>query len=303
MLHPREAWGLLVEAFNGFFADRAATMGAAIAFYTIFSIAPLLMLVVAVAGFAFGEEAARGALARQLTGLVGRESAEVIQSLAESARDIGTGIVATVIGLTTVLIGATTVFTEIQTALNVIWKAPPNPASTLWQLFRSRLLGLFLIVGIDFVMLASLVVNAILAAFGDFISGAVPGGKSFLNLINFTLSFAVTTVLFGMIYRILPDVRIAWRDVVFGAAVTAFLFTIGKFLIGLYIGRSAIASSYGAAGAFVVFLIWVYYSTQIFLFGAEIAYAYARRHGTRQGQPKKEPSEDGRIGGTSEVRV
>ena len=298
---PREVWRLLVEAFNGFYADRAATMGAAIAFYTIFSIAPLLMLVVAIAGLTFGEEAARGALDRQLAGLVGKESAEVIQALAESARDVGSGLVATIIGVITVLIGATTVFGELQTSLNVIWKAPPSPASTVWQLVRTRLLSLSLILGIDFLMLASLVVNAILAAFGDFIAGAVPGGETFLHLVNFVISFAVTTLLFGMIYRVLPDVWIPWRDVFFGAAVTAFLFTLGKYLIGLYIGRSALASSYGAAGAFVVFLIWVYYSSQIFLFGAEIAYAFARRHGSRQGEPKKMPSEDGRVGGTAEV--
>jgi membrane protein len=294
--NARSAWDLLVEAVNAFFADRASTMGAAIAFYTIFSIAPMLMLVVAIAGMTFGEEAARGAVARQLTDLVGRESAETIQALAESARDLGSGIVATIVGLVTVFIGATTVFGELQTSLNVIFKAPPSPASTVWQMIRTRLLSISLILGIDFLMLASLVVNAILAAFGDFLAPHLPGGETLLNVVNFSISFVVTTVLFGMIYKILPDVWIPWRDVLFGAAVTAFLFTVGKFLIGLYIGRSAISSSYGAAGAFVVFLIWVYYSTQIFLFGAEIAYAFARRHGSRQGEPEKKPAEDGSLG-------
>ena len=284
------------EAVSGFLADRAATMGAAIAFYTIFSIAPLIMLVVAMVGLAFGEEAARGALERELTGLVGQESAKTIQTLAQSARDVGSGIVATVIGVVTVLIGATTVFTELQASLNVIWKAPPSAASTAWQLARARLLSLSLIMGIGFLLLVSLVISAVMAALGDFIAGNLPGGTLFLDTVSFGVSFLVTTALFGMIYRVLPDVWIPWRDVMFGAAVTAMLFTIGKMLIGLYIGRSAIASSYGAAGAFVVVLIWVYYSAQIFLFGAEIAYAFARRHGSRQGEPKKEPSEDGRVG-------
>lgn len=294
----KAALEVLQEAFDGFLADRAMTMGGAIAFYTIFSVAPVIMLVVAMAGLVFGEEAARGALERELIGLVGPESAHLIQNLAQSARDLGSGIVATCIGLVTVLIGATTVFGELQSSLNVIWKAPAATGSTIWQLVRTRLLSLSLIMGFGFVMLVSLVFNAVLAAIGDYISGYLPGGATFLTIVNLVISFAVTTALFALIYRVLPDVWIAWRDVFFGAGVTALLFTIGKFLIGLYIGRSAIASSYGAAGAFVVVLVWVYYSAQIFLFGAEIAYAFARRHGTRQGEPEKKPSEDGRIGAT-----
>ena len=279
----RDAWRLLIEAFNNFYADRAATMGAAIAFYTIFSIAPLLILVVATAGLAFGEEAAQGAIEQQLSELVGAESAKAIQAAVASARDIGSGILATAIGLGTLLIGATTVFTELQSALNVIWRAPPRTGSTVWQLVRVRLLSLSLIAGIGFLLLVSLVISALLAVFGSYIGRALPGWDVFLNLLNFVISFAVTTMLFGLIYRILPDVWIAWRDVLFGAGVTALLFTVGKYLIGLYIGQSATASSYGAAGAFVVVLIWVYYSAQIFLFGAEIAHAYATRHGTRRG--------------------
>ncbi len=272
-----DAKALLGEAFGGFIEDRAMTMGAAIAFYTIFSIAPLLILVVAIAGFVFGEEAARGALERELGNLAGQESARTMQALAEGGRDLGTGIVATVLGVLTLLVGATTVFTELRSALNVIWKAPPRSESTVWQLVRARLLSLSLIVGIGFLLLVSLVVSALLAAFSDLLDRSLPGGATLLQLLNMAVSFVVTTLLFGMIYRILPDVWIAWRDVIFGAAVTSLLFTIGKQLIGLYIGNSAIASSYGAAGAFVVVLIWVYYSAQIFLFGAEIAHAYARR--------------------------
>lgn len=280
----RDAWHLLVKAFNDFYADRAATMGAAIAFYTIFSIAPLLILVVAVAGLAFGQEAAHGAIEQELSELVGEESAKAIQAAIASARDIGSGILATIIGLFTLLIGATTVFAELQSALNVIWRAPPRAESTAWQLVRVRLLSLSLIAGIGFLLLVSLVISALLSAFGSYIGRSLPGWETFLDLLNFAISFAVTTVLFGLIYRILPDVWIAWRDVLFGAAITALLFTVGKYLIGLYIGHSATASSYGAAGAFVVVLIWVYYSAQIFLFGAEIAHAYATRHGTRQGK-------------------
>lgn len=280
----RDARRLLTEAFNNFYADRAATMGAAIAFYTIFSIAPLLILVVAMAGLAFGEEAAQGAIEQQLSDLVGAESAKAIQAAVASARDIGSGILATIIGLGTLLIGATTVFTELQSALNVIWRAPPRTESTVWQLLRVRLLSLSLIAGIGFLLLVSLVISALLSAFGSYIGRALPGWETVLDLLNFVISFAVTTMLFGLIYRILPDVWIAWRDVLFGAGITALLFTVGKYLIGLYIGQSATASSYGAAGAFIVVLIWVYYSAQIFLFGAEIAHAYATRHGTRQGK-------------------
>lgn len=275
---------LLIDAFNRFYEDRAGTMGAAIAFYTIFSIAPMLILVIAIAGFVFGEDAARGAVAEELAGLVGPDSAKAIQALIESAGNLGSGIVATALGIATLVIGATTVFTELQTSLNVIWRAPPQPASTIRQIVRARLLSLSLITGIGFLLLVSLVVSALLAAFSGYIGEALPGGETFLGALNFVISFIVTTALFGLIYRILPDVWIAWRDVLFAAAVTSLLFTIGKVLIGLYIGRSAVASSYGAAGAFVVVLIWVYYSAQIFLFGAEIAHVYATRHGTRQGK-------------------
>ncbi|HET7595404.1 MAG TPA: YihY/virulence factor BrkB family protein [Burkholderiales bacterium] len=263
--------------------DRCLTMGAAIAYYTVFSLAPMLILVIATAGLAFGQEAARGAIVRQFAGLMGREGAAALQAMIESASNTGAGIVATVIGVVTLLLAATGAFAEMQAALNVIWKAEPPKVNAVWGLIRQRLLSLSLILAIGFLSLVSLVISTALAAFGDYLTGALPGFEVILQALNFVVSFLVIAALFAMIFKLLPDATIAWRDVRFGALVTTLLFTVGKFLISLYIGSSSVASSYGAAGAFVIILLWIYYSAQIFLFGAEITRAYAESHGTRAG--------------------
>jgi membrane protein len=283
ILRPKQVWGVLTSAFGGWMNDRCLTMGAAIAYYTVFSLAPMLILVIATAGLAFGQEAARGAIVRQFAGLMGREGAAALQAMIESASNTGAGIVATVIGVVTLLLAATGAFAEMQAALNVIWKAEPPKVNAVWGLIRQRLLSLSLILAIGFLSLVSLVISTALAAFGDYLTGALPGVEVIVQALNFVVSFLVIAALFAMIFKLLPDATIAWRDVRFGALVTALLFTVGKFLISLYIGSSSVASSYGAAGAFVIILLWIYYSAQIFLFGAEITRAYAESHGTRAG--------------------
>ncbi len=274
-----ELKALVVDAASGWFNDRAPTMGAAIAYYTVFSIAPTVVLVIALAGFVYGEEAASGALYAELRGLMGEQSAAAVERLVESANRPQTGRVAAIVGLVTLLIGATTVFAELQSSLNVIWRAEPRKGSTWWLLLRTRLLSLSIVFVIGFLLLVSLVISAAISALGAFVNRYAGGTEAFLQAMNFVVSFGVVTVLFAMIFKLLPDRDIAWRDVWFGAAVTSMLFSIGKLGIGYYIGTSGIASSYGAAGTLIVLLVWVYYSAQILLFGAEVTRAWTERRG------------------------
>jgi membrane protein len=276
---------LLRETLAGFFEDEALTRGAAISFYTITSIGPVLFIVVAIAGLAFGEEAASGAIAAQLAGLMGQQSADLLQSAIQGAAGRSSGVLATAFGIVMLVITASGVFTEMQQSLNVIWKAVP-PETTISGLLRARALSLGLVGALGFLLLVSLVISAVLTAMSDYISAAIPSGHLLLQAVNFVVSFGLIAVLFAAIYKVLPDKRIAWRDVVVGAIVTALLFTAGKFLIGLYLGSSSIASSYGAAGGLIIALLWVYYSAQIFLLGAEFTKVYAHHHGSRADQPK-----------------
>src|SRR6266481_8324423 len=243
---------------------RAPTMGAAIAYYTVFSLAPMLVMVIAVAGLAFGQQAAEGALFGELADLVGPESAGAVQAMLKSASSTGSGIIATAVGIGTLIIAATAVFGELQSALNVIWKAPATTSPGVWYLVKSRLLSLSVILVIGCLLLVSLVISAALAAFSDYIDRILPGLPVILRIVHLTLSFGFTTVFFAMMFKILPDTPVDWQDVWLGAAVTAGLFTVGKYLISLYIGSSNMASIYGAAGALIVF-VWVYYSAQILL--------------------------------------
>jgi membrane protein len=255
-----------------------AVCGAAIAYYTIFSIAPLLIIVIAIASFVVGHDAAEGAIVGQLSGLVGTQSGEIVQSMIQSANRGMTGIFATIIGVGTLLLTATGVLTEIQSALNAIWKAAPSMG--LLELIRARLLSLGLIVTLGFLLLVSLVVSAGVTAFGSYLSDLFPGAQLLVSLLNWTISFLLIDLLFAAIYKILPDKPIVWKDVGVGSAVTAILFTIGKSVIGLYVGSTGVASSYGAAGALLIMLLWVYYSAQIFLLGAEYTRSYAQRRGS-----------------------
>jgi membrane protein len=277
---------LVKAAVAGWIEDRAASEGAALSYYTVFSIAPLLLIVIAVAGLVFGEEAARGAVVGQLQGMMGQQGAQAVEELVKSASAPRAGIVSTLIGFALLLVGATTVLAELQDALDRIWKAPARPdASGLWGWLRARVLSFAMILGVGFLLLVSLVFSAALAALGDWWSPLFGGWEVLAMVVNFVLSFAIVTALFALIYKFMPHVRIQWRDVAIGAAVTALLFTIGKLLIGLYIGKSGVTSGFGAAGSLVVLLLWVYYSAQIFLLGAEFTAAYAWRYGSLRHQP------------------
>jgi membrane protein len=271
-------WRLLKDTVFGFMEDEALSRGAAIAFYTVTSLAPVLLIVVSIAGLAFGQEAAQGAILNQLTGLMGQQAADVLQSALASASEKSSGILATVIGVVTLLATASGVFGEMQAALNRIWKAEPK-SGTFSRLVRARAASLGLVAALGFLLAVSLVVSAGLTALGTTLNAVLPFGAILLSVVNFLVSFLLLALLFAAIYKVLPDRAIAWRDVVMGAAVTALLFTIGKSLIGWYLGSSAVASSYGAAGGLIVLFFWVYYSTQVFLLGAEFTRAYATSRG------------------------
>lgn len=278
-------WSMTKEAVTAWSDDFAPSMGAAIAYYTAFSIAPLIVIVLAIAGFVFGQEAAGGYLYGQLADLLGSRGARTVQAMVASASDPAEGLVATVVGALVLVVGATTVFAELQSDLDRIWKAPAaKRVGGAWGLLRSRLLSLGLVVSFGFVMLASLVVSAALAALSGWWGGAFESYRWLLQVVNFAVGLAVITLLFALMYKILPRVSIGWHDVWIGALVTALLFGIGKFVVGLYIGRSSVASSFGAAGSLAVLLVWVYYSAQIFLLGAEFTWVYAHRYGSRRGE-------------------
>jgi membrane protein len=235
------------KAVYSWLDDRAPTMGAAIAFYTVFSLAPMLVMVIAVAGLAFGQQAAEGALFGELADLVGLESAGAVQAMLRSASSTRSGIIATALGIGTLVIAATGVFGELQSALNVIWRAPATGSLGVWHLLKSRLLGLSVILVIGFLLLVSLVISAALAALSDYLDQILGGLAIILHFVHLTLSFGFTTVLFAMMFKILPDNPVEWQDVWLSAAVTALLFSAGKHLISLYIGSSNMASTYGAA--------------------------------------------------------
>jgi membrane protein len=267
-------WRLLKNTVYAFIEDDALSRGAAIAFYTVTSIAPILLIVVAIAGLAFGREAAQGALTTQIGSLMGQQTADVLQSAVSDASGKSSGILATIIGAITVAATASGVFGEMQSALNVIWKAKTQ-GGTVSQLVRARAASLGLVAALGFLLLVSLVISAALTAFGNYLNSTLPFGKVIIEALNVLVSLVLIAILFAAIYKVLPDRPIEWRDVLVGAVVTAVLFTVGKSLIGWYIGSSAVASSYGAAGALIVLLLWVYYSAQIFLLGAEFTKVYA----------------------------
>jgi membrane protein len=281
--HP--VWLLACDAFDSWLDDYASSMGAALAFYTLFSIAPLLLIVISVAGLVFGRQAARGEIFEQLSTLVGPDSASTVESLLQGLNRPDAGIVGTLVGVAALLIGATTVFAELQGAMDRIWRAPARSAiSGVRRLLQVRLLSLGLVLGIGFLLIVSLIASAALAALGKWWAPWFSQFELVAQSLNLGLSFALITAMFAMIYKWVPRVRVAWRDVWIGAALTALLFTLGKTLIGLYIGRSGVASPFGAAASLVVLLLWVYYSAQIFLLGAEFTWVYARRYGSLQGQ-------------------
>ncbi|MDG4852491.1 MULTISPECIES: YihY/virulence factor BrkB family protein [unclassified Mesorhizobium] len=276
----QEAWLLLKESVSGYMDDNALSHGAAIAFYATTSLAPILLIVVAVAGLVVGNDAAQLALSAQISGVMGPQSADLLKATIETASRPWSGALATIIGLVTLLITASGVFGEMQQSLNEIWKVEPR-AMSLSRLVRARAASLGLVAALGFMLLVSLAASTAISLLADVINQHLPFGELIVSSINTIVSFALIALLFAAIYKVLPDRSLKWRDVAVGALVTALLFTIGKSLIGWYIGSSSIATSYGAAGALMVVLLWVYYSAQIFLFGAEITRAYSVSSGSR----------------------
>ena len=275
-----KAWQIIKETAYGFIDDDALSRGAAIAFYTATSIAPVLLIATAIAAVAFGQDAARNAITTQLSGLMGDQTAQLLQTAVASASHTSSGTVATIVGLVTLILTASGAFGEMQSALNGIWKAKPT-GTTFSRLVKARVISLGLVAALGFLLIVSLVVSAALTAFGNELNAILPFGRAILSTINLIISFVLITILLAAIYKILPDRPLAWRDVILGAVVTAALFTAGKSLIALYIGSSATVSSYGAAGALIALLLWVYYSAQIFLLGAEFTKAYANSRATK----------------------
>ena len=306
-----DAWTLAKQSVAAWSDDNASSMGASLAYYTVFSISPLLLIVVSVAGLVFGREAVEGQIVAQLGGLMGEQGATAVQGLMQSASEPSKGVVGTIVGVVLLVLGATTVFNELQNALDRIFEAPARAKSSgIWNLLRTRLLSFGLVLGLGFLSLVSLVLSAALAAlsglWGDLAEGVVA------TIVNHAVSLALSTVLFAMIYRFMPRVKMEWHDVWIGAFATAVLFEIGKFAIGLYIGKSAVASGFGAAGSLVVLLVWVYYSAQIFLLGAEFTWVYQRSHGSQsasagiadaQAAAKGASAAEGAAGGAAEGEV
>jgi membrane protein len=297
---PKALFSMLKQAFSDWNEDNAPRMGAALAYYTIFSIAPLLLIAIGIAGLVFGAEAAQGRIVEQLDGLVGRSGAEAVQTMLQNAHKPESGLVATVIGAITLLLGASGVFTELRAALNAVWNVPAPRKGGIMKALKDRFASFAMILVVGFLLLVSLLLSAGLSAFGKYVGGFMPGTVVLLQVLNVVVSLAVITALFAMIYKLLPDTRIEWRDVWVGAAITSALFVVGKFAIGLYLGRSSVASTYGAAGSVVVLLVWVYYAAQILFFGAELSHVYAVRHGSRKDAPETEEEDDTRAADTDD---
>ncbi len=291
------AWGLVKETFSDWSEDKAPRLAAALAYYTVFALAPLLIIVIAIAGLFFGEEQVRQNIVGQLGGLIGQNGQQALISLIEGARRPAAGLIATAIGVVTLVLAAGGLFGQLQDALNTIWEVQPKPGQGIWATLRARFLSFSMVLGVGFLLLVSLVISAALAAVGQLVAGEQYGQTLIWQIVNFAVSFAITTLLFAMIFKILPDVEVAWSDVWIGAVATAALFALGRLLISLYLGKAAPESSYGAAGSLVAILIWVYYSAQILFMGAEFTQVYARRYGS-----KIEPAENA-VAVTEEARA
>jgi membrane protein len=268
-LRPGVLLGVMKRALVGWWNDNVPRLGASLAYYTLFALAPMLVVAIGIAGLAFGRDAVRGEIVSQIQGLVGREGALAVQAMLQGAAKRSSSVLATAIGLITFFLGATSAFLELQTALNAIWRVKPAPGAGIKEFVLQRLISFGLVIGVGFLLLVSLLVSAALAALNRYMGNAFPALTILWEAANVLVSLGVITLLFAMVYKVLPDVELRWRDVWIGALVTAGFFSIGKHLIGLYLGTSSVASSYGAAGSVVVLLVWVYYSSQVVLLGAE----------------------------------
>jgi membrane protein len=279
-MRVKTIFSLLKETFQEWNNDNASVLAASLAYYTIFSIAPVLIIAIAIAGAIFGEDAARGEIVAQIQGLVGKDGAEVIETAIQNSRQAEARGIASLISIGLLLFGASGVFVQLQDALNQIWNVKPKPEKGAMNFIRKRLLSFSAVLGIGFLLLVSLVISALLAAFSHYLGGFVQDVSVIGQILNFAISFGFIALLFAFMFKYLPDVRITWADVRVGAIITALLFTIGKYALGLYLGTGSLGSTYGAAGSLVVVLIWVYYSAQILFFGAEFTQVYARRYGS-----------------------
>jgi membrane protein len=278
----KETISLLKQTASEWVQDRAPMLGAALAYYTVFSLAPLLIISISIAGFVLGDEAARGKIFEQLHSLIGEQGGRATQELVQSASSKpATGIIASITGLIALLVGASGVFGQLQTSLNLIWGVEPKPGRGILGIIKDRFLSFGFILVVGFLLLVSLLLSAAVTFVTQWISSFTPGMEAAGHVLNALLSFAVITVLFSLMFKLLPDAVIAWKDVWLGAAITAALFTLGKFILGFYLGSSSASSAFGAAGSLVILLLWVYYSAQIFFFGAEFTQVWANRFGSR----------------------
>lgn len=275
----RSGFDVFREALREFFQDKCMHLAAALSYYTIFSLAPLLIVVIAVAGLAFGREAVSGEVVAQIRHLVGDQGARAIEQMIRSAYEPRAGVVATVAGLVTLFIGATTVFIQLQSALDSVWNIRPKPRRAFFKMLRDRVLSFGVLLGVGFLLLVSLVLNALLTVLSQFVARYLPFSELFLRGVDAAASLGVSTLLFAMIFKFLPDARIRWRDTWVGAFVTALLFGVGRIAIGVYLGHSHVSTTFGAAAALVIVILWVNYSSLILFFGAEFTQVYARRFG------------------------
>lgn len=276
----KTVFALLKATAQGWSDDSVSTLSGSLAYSTIFSIAPLLIIAIGIVGFVFGSQSSSGAIFSSIQGLLGPEASKAIQGMVEAAaKKPESGLVATIAGIVISLVGASSVFQQIQQSLNFIWKVRAKPRSGLSHFLKQRLLSFSMILVIAFLLLVSLVLSTGLSVVGNLMGDVLPGGMALWHIFNIVISFVIISGLFAAIFKILPDVKLAWHDVWVGAAVTSLLFTLGKTLIGIYLGHSSVASAYGAAGSFVVVLLWVYYSSAIMFFGAEFTRIYVTRNG------------------------
>jgi len=277
----RNGWELVKGAFVEWDEDKASRLAAALAYYTAFSLAPLLVIAIGIAGLVLGESAAQGEIMGQLQGLMGAEGARLVEQMIAASRKPSESIAATAIGIAVLMFGAAGVFGQLQDALNTIWEVKPRPGRGWRGMLRDRFFSFTMVLGTGFLLLVSLVLSAGLAWLGDYLNSYFELPEAAFHVFNLVLSLVLITLLFGLIFKVVPDATIAWRDVWIGAAITALLFSLGKFLIGLYLGKSTVASTFGAAASLAILLVWIYYSAQILFLGAEFTQVYATRFGSR----------------------
>jgi membrane protein len=291
--------GIFKQTITEFSQDKVPRLGAALAYYTIFSLAPLLLIVIAIVGLVFGHDAAQNKIFEQLHGVLGATTAEGMQEMVKNAAKPKSGTVATVLGIVTLLLGASGVFGQLKDALNTIWDVKPKEGRGIMGMVKDRFLSFAMVFGLGFLLLVSLVIDTAIGAMGKFAGNHLPGGEALWHIVELAFSFCVVTVLMAGIFRLLPDLKIEWRDVWLGAALTSLLFVLGKFALGIYFAKSAVGSSFGAAGSLVLVLLWVYYSAQILLFGAEFTQVYARSHGSLKEEADAKRTEKEKEEGTA----